>query len=282
MSSFTANQMYNVVTENELAEVLSHYSSDFVYSIVDNALRNRFNTVINAVSIPNVVSAWEQNFKYIETIYGSDSKEKVHYVRNETYREIIDTICKEFDLTFTIDDTVDLFSAAYHLYDFFISNFATNIVQFFSNFIYKERSNIYDALNLAELKKNKDGSTAHSKKTYKDIKIAIIYANIDTVINYVCSMDIPFHSIIGLICGNNSELRNYYLSIISANQDFFKRAFASIFSSEYRVDAITAIRFQIHAILKSLDQVLTTSDVFNIENAEEGEVVEDETEEDIE
>lgn len=279
MSSFTANQMYNVVTENELAEVLSHYSSDFVYSIVDNAIRNRFNTIINATAIPNVVAAWEQNFKYIESIYGSDSKEKVRYVRNETYREIIDTICREFGLSFTIDDSIDLFSAAYHLYDFFISKFATNIVQFFSSFIYKERSNIYDALGLAELKKNKDGSTTHAKKTYKDIKIAIIYANIDTVINYVCSLDIPFHSIIGMVCGSNSELRNYYLSIVSADQEFFKRAFASIFTSEYRVDAITAIRFEIHSILKSLDQVLTTTDVFNIGDED---VVEDNTEEEAE
>ena len=96
MSGFNANsQMYNIVSENELAEVLSHYSSEFIFSIVDNAMKARYNNVPIA-TIPNVVGAWEQNFKAIIETYGSESSMEVLNVRNETYREIISCICREF------------------------------------------------------------------------------------------------------------------------------------------------------------------------------------------
>ena len=67
MSSFnaTANtQAYSVATENELSEVLSHYSSEFVFSVVDMAMKKRFEE-LPLSTVPNAVSAWEQNFKTI-------------------------------------------------------------------------------------------------------------------------------------------------------------------------------------------------------------------------
>ena len=107
MSSFTANAMaYNVTTENELAEVLSHYNSDFVFSVVDDAMKKRFQSV-PIIAMPNVVAAWEQNFKAIIAQYGESATGEVSRVRDETYREIIDSICKEFSLNFTVDETVD-------------------------------------------------------------------------------------------------------------------------------------------------------------------------------
>ena len=163
MSSFNANsQAYNITTENELAEVLSHYSSEFVFSIIDEALKSRFLSV-PVVAMPNVVAAWEQNFKAIQAQYGAESQNEVLRVRNETYREIVDTICKEFKLNFTIDDSIDIYSAALHLYDLMVCNFTSNMISFFANFIYKERSNLYDSLGFSEMKKNIDCSTIYGK-----------------------------------------------------------------------------------------------------------------------
>ena len=224
MSSFNANsQAFNVATENELAEVLSHYNSEFIFTVVDNAMKSRF-LELPITSMPNVVGAWEQNFKAIIAQYGEGSTSEVFRVRNETYREIIGTICKEFGLNFTIDDSVDLYSAAFHLYNLFVCGFAENLTNFFANFIYKERSTIYESMELSELKKNKDSSTAYGKKIYKDIKLAIINANIDKVIAEICAMDFPFYSVIIIflcintsccfpcrICFNSSFFKSYIL-----------------------------------------------------------------------
>ena len=266
MSSFNANsQAYNVVTENELAEVLSHYESEFVFSVIDEAMKTRF-LEVPIVAKPNVVGAWEQNFKAIRAQYGSDSNSEVLRVRSETYKEIVDTICKEFDLLFTIDDNVDIYSAAYHLYELLVCKFTDNMTSFFANFIYKERSNLYESLRLAEMKKNKDSSTIYGKKIYKDVKLAIINANIDMVIKEICSMDIPFYTIIGTICGNNSELKKYYLSIVSANQDFFQKAYVSVLNSDIRPDIITSIRFKLQEIAVAHEQTVPVSEIESFTN----------------
>lgn len=254
MSSFTANAMaYNVATENELAEVLSHYSSDFVFSVVDDAMKKRFQSV-PIIAMPNVVGAWEQNFKAIIAQYGETSINEVSRVRDETYREIIDIICKEFGLNFTVDDTVDLYSAAFHLYNFLVSGFIDNMTSFFANYIYRERSNIYEALRLADNKKNKDSSTIYSKKVFKDTRLALINANIDIVIQYVCSMDIPFYIIVQTIFGFNSEMSKYFTTIVSsASNNFFNTVYFPVLNCDIRPEVITGIRLRIHDFAKIND-----------------------------
>ena len=264
MSSFNANsQVFNVATENELAVVLSHYSDQFVFTVIKDAIEYRFERV-PIVGLPNVVAAWEQNFKAIVAQYGNI--EEVNRVRNETYRQIIDIICKEFGLEFTIDDSIDLYSAAYHLYDFLVSNFTNNMVTLFANFIYKERANLYESLNLSNLKKNRDSSTIYGKKIYKDIKLAVINANIDMVISEVCAMDMPLYNIIGIVYGNNSELKRYLISIISAGPDFFNKAYVSVLNSDIRPDMITNIRFKLQEIAMSHDQASSDIDVIASNN----------------
>lgn len=261
MSSFNANaQTFNVLTENELAEALSHYNSEFIFSIVDEAMKSRFVNVPIA-SVPNVVGAWEQNFKAIISMYGSESHSMVYQVRSDTYDEIIEMICKEFGLNFTIDDSIDKYSAAFHLYNLLVCNFTDNMITFFANFIYKERSNLYENLGLSELKKNKDSSTIYGKKVYKDIKLAIINANIDRVITEICGMEIPFYTIISLICGPNSELKKYYLSIISAGPDFFQKTYVPVLNSDIRPDIITGIRFKLQELVVAHDQAINNSEV---------------------
>lgn len=257
MSSFNASantQAFSVATENELSEVLSHYSSEFIYSIIEKAMKSRFEGM-PIVAMPNVVGAWEQNFKAIIAQYGEASTGEVYRVRYETYQEIIKTICKEFGLYFTIDDSVDLYSAAFHLYELFVSRFTDNMTAFFANYIFKERASIYDSLGLAELKKNKDSSTIYGKKVFKDIKLAIINANIDMVISQISAMDFPFYSIIMSIYGSNSEMAKYILTIVSADNDFFDRAYMSILNSDIRPEIITNIRFKLQELAKINDQM---------------------------
>ena len=149
-------------TENELAIVLSHYESDYVYDIVKSQIQSTANSSFIALP-PNVVGAWEQNFKAIMDQYGAEGSTKIQEVRQETYREIIDIICESYGLNFTISD-VDMYSAAYALYDFFVCNFSNHMVDTFSNYIYREKNNLYDAMGLADLKKNKDSGTIYGKK----------------------------------------------------------------------------------------------------------------------
>lgn len=263
MSSFNANLMeYNIITENELAQILSQYDTNYVFSVVDDALKSRFLSVPIVSTRPNAVSAWEQNFKALQAYYGSEGNSQISSVRQDTYMEIIDTICKEFGLEFTTDETVDIYSAALYLYDFLVCRFSENMINFFTNYIYKERNTIFNALDMADLKKNKDSSTIYSKKIYKDNKLAIINANIDTVMNYICTIDIPFDTVIYNVFGMNSDLANYILNIISSiDNDFFIRAYGSLLNTDIRSEIITAVRIKLKDVATSHEMANDINDI---------------------
>lgn len=247
-------------TENELAVVLSNYNSNFVYDIVhyqiDRAISGEANTINTP---PNVVGAWEQNFKAIMDQYGAEGSVKIQEVRQETYNEIIEIICNAFGLNFTISD-VDIYSAAYTLYDFFVCNYSKNIIAFYSKYIYKERSSIYDSMGLSEMKKNKDSSTIYGKRMYKDIKLAVINANITKIIeNINGAMEFDFASIVNTIIDDKNYAR-YVLSLVADNGNIFSNFIVNTVKNNM-AEYITGIRFMIQELAISHDQIIYTNTV---------------------
>ena len=260
------SSLYNVISENQLTEILSHYETDFVMSVLDNAIQSRFNP--NAVlRQPNVVAAWEQNFKQYLADFDEigDGKAKIYQVREDTYKEIISRICREFNLSFTVDDNIDWYSAAFYLYDFFIANFNTNLISFFCNIIYRDRSDIYESMDLASFRKNKDSSTIYGKKTYKDIKLAVINANIEMVIGYICNMDISLTDILNLVYPQK-EFVYFLSSIISDNGDFFKNYYCTMLQNYIRPILLTEIRLSIQNM--AIEREVIDIDSINNTNAE--------------
>ena len=257
--------LYSAQVEGSLAEMLSHFESTFVFSVLDVNMKKRFEFGQTISSNPNIVNAWEENFNFIIGAYGPESVQEVTRVRNETYQEIIDTICKEFGLNFTIDD-VDLYSSASILCDFLVNGFTKNLVTFFTTYIYRERNNLYDSLNLSPLKKNKDSSTIYAKKMYKDIKLAVISANIDTVVHAICGMDIPYDVIVSTIYGANSPIARHILSITSTSLEFFSKVYGSVLNSEVRAEILTSIRLGLQNIIMSNE---SQSDSIDEDDSEE-------------
>lgn len=242
-------------TENELAIVLSHYDSRFVYDIVNDQIqRNREGGAAVIATPPNVVAAWEQNFKAIMDQYGAEGSVKIQEVRQETYKEIIDIICQAFNLNFTVAD-IDIYSAAYNLYDFFVCNLQQNTTKFFSKYIYKERTSIYEGMGLSELKKNKDSSTVYGKRMYKDIKLAVINANITKIIDNICKgMEFDFPSVIGSIVEDRNMSR-YLINIVSDKGNFFQQTMVPLVMNNF-AEFVTAIRLMIQELAISHDQII--------------------------
>lgn len=241
--------LFNIVSEGELSEVLSHYDTEYVLNIVQNAFQNRYNAN-SVIPMPNVVAAWEQNFKQLMAYYNyNEFTSRIQDVRNETYKEIISAICNEFNLNFTIDDEIDLYSAAFYLYDFFVSNFNSYLISFFSNYIYKERAEIYETMGLAEQRKNKDTSTTYGKRLYKDIKLAVINANIYTVVTNLFGMDISLDSILLTVLPR--EHAQYIGSLVSSKGEFYRTFYGSVMNSPIRSVLLTEIRFGLQNLAKA-------------------------------
>lgn len=264
MNVGNGGHLFNVINENQLTSILSHYNTEYVLSIVDVALSYRLNT--NAIlQQPNVVAAWEQNFKQLLDDFedSPDSIVKIKEVREGTYKEIIERICREFHLNFTIDENVDWYSAAYYLYDFFVCNFNSNLVMFYSKYIYNEKGELYQALNLEELRKNKDTSTQYGKRVFKDIKLAIINANIDYVITNLFGIDINLANIFELVYSNNIELVKYLCSLITQQDDFYRNFYVATMQSAMKPILLTEIRFAIQS------QAIASGNIDDTENETE-------------
>lgn len=246
------NRYYEMGTENELATILSHYDTNFVYDAINFQVNRVRNTAYNLTPIPNIVGAWEQNFKSIIEQFGAEGMAQIQDVRQETYREVINIICNAYGLNFTIAD-VDPYTAAYALYDIFVCNMSAIIINFFAKYIYKERNAIYDSMGLSEFKKNKDSSTIYGKKVYKDIKLAVINANIIRVIDNICgSMEFDYTTFM-MSAIENKESVNFILTITGDQGNFFAQNIIPMVKMNY-AEYITGIRFQIQDLAIAHEQ----------------------------
>lgn len=251
----TNSERFNIVSENELTEVLAHFNTEFVMSIIDNAIQGRFNPTAYMQN-PNVVDAWDTNFKQIISYYGSqEMQERVQALRSDTYAEIIKRICTYHSMNFTVD-SVDLYSAAHYLYQFFVSNFLYYMDTFFAQFIVTEADSLYDAMDLGSLKKNKDTSTIYAKKVFRNPKLAIISANIDQVVNYISGMDITFPQIL-YKCGLTKQEADYIMTLVSDQDNFFRNHYVRTIMNDYvKPIRLNSIRFIIRNISDSSDEIL--------------------------
>lgn len=245
MSNFVGNMnTYNICTENEISVILSHFHPEYVFDIIRNNIANRFK--YSQLSMPNIVGSFEQYFKQLKTTYveNQDAIKEIEDKRLEIYREILSILCSEFRIRFNYNDIQDLYSAAYYMYSFLVSDFNNNLISFFTNFIIKERNGIYDSLNLAELKKNKDNSTIYMKKIYKNTKLAIINSNLDLVIDNICAYNIDLSILLNNIYADKNIVKFLECAIIPVD-DFFKSIYIPVIQSPLKPMLLTDIRMDI-------------------------------------
>lgn len=228
MGNFSINGLNQMATENEVATVLSHFNSNYIYDVITDKLNGRFN-INMAMQNANVIVAFDQLFKDLQSKYPSDVQ-NIEGVRLETYREMVDFICNFYGIQYSLPavgqgPAVDYFTVAYYLYDFLVSNFFAYISTFYARYIYTNRDQIYDCMGLDAFKKNKDSSTQYGKKVFNDPKVAIISANIMGVVKNLKGFDITVENILSIIYGNVNIVNMMSGILNNIPTDFFKTYF---------------------------------------------------------
>ena len=184
---------YRINNEYNISEILAHFGSEYAMHALEDKLEHIDYT--SSLIEPNFVSAYENKFKLMEEEFPGDSQ-NIRSVREEVYQEIIKILCNKFNLSFnTVDDTIDLYTAAYYLYDFLVCNRNNIMVNFFTAFIVNNKDTVYNILTPEDIKKNKDSSSAYSKRVYADNKYIAISSNIPKIINYISTFDIRLSNI---------------------------------------------------------------------------------------
>jgi hypothetical protein len=244
MSFATQNMSnYTIHQENEALKVVSHLNEMSIIDIVKQDFMQRYDFSL-VLPINNLPSIIEQTFKQTEDTY-PESVQDLENRKNELYRVILDNVAQLCNVVFDEVDDSSLYSFTYYAYDFLISNFKPYLISFFTNFIIKEKNNIYINMNLSMYKKEKNSSTKYGKSMYTNTKLAIISAYLDLVINNMSTFDIDLETILSNVYPNNSIIT--LLGNIHPINNFYTDNYISLVNTPLlRQSIVSNIRFALH------------------------------------
>lgn len=231
MSGFIAdNSTYNIATDYSMAVILSHFNQEYIYSTIKNWIDMKYIEPMPLIN--NVIMGYNENFKQLLYTYQNDiDRQQILDVRNRVYTDIINLLCKEFNLEYNASeiDQSDLYTPAFYMFRLLVSEFTENAKMFFVNFILKEKNNIYESFNLKQFKKDKDAVTIYNKKKIKNSKLAIITSRLNYVIDNICVLDISFEDYLNYVY-QDKNIVAYLLNLIAPKNDFFKTYVTPLFA----------------------------------------------------
>lgn len=234
---------YNIATEGQLAVILSNIDNELKLEIIRDIIKRRPDDYdLNPKY--NIPSELEMDFKRLLINY-SFEKDLINNTRDELYNDIINCISKCSGLKFNEEESQDIYSSAFYIYDFLISHFIQYFIRFFINYITKNKNDLYYNLTtIPDIKKNKDSSTVYNKKIYKNNKLSLIAANLETVINIICGSEITFEEILNNVYSQNNIIR-LLSNELSPVVDFFDTMYKPLFKSSIRPLLLTNIRLNL-------------------------------------
>ena len=244
MSGFLMNSNeYEIQANNQIAVLLSELDSDYVMNVIEDTLNQIF-IQFDIIPRPNIVQSFETTFKELYTIYPTDI-DNINALRIETYQTIIRFICDKFSLRFVQTDTVDLYTLAYYMYDFFVAKLNIYIVAFYVRLLLAEKDNIIHTLQLEETKKT-DPSVVYNKIAFNnDETLSLIATHIPNILQQLAnSMQVTDHIVYSYIYGQQTEIINILESSIVSNIPLFQRFNELLFNNALYGPIITYIRLQ--------------------------------------
>lgn len=240
------DKAYYLQAEGEVSTILSNFSTDFVFDVTDDLMRQRF-TSFTTIPKNNFVKELEIGFKDLINTYPGDV-ENIRLVRMNTYKEILSRISRNAGITFHYDADTDLYYLAYLVFDLFITNYNNYVFRFLYNYIINQKEYIYQALNLSKSKKSKDISTIYNKEKYEDQKLGIINANLDQCIGFISALDFNSETMLSYIFNTTEEIHNvnYLLKYMDSEINLFEVLVQPLLKNDFIYPSLsTAIKLEI-------------------------------------
>ena len=243
--SIAGTQLYEISNEYNVTDILAHFDSNYIFDIIEDKLENISFATSQVES--NIVASFENNFKDMNDRFPGDSQ-NIRNIREQVYRDIIKILTAKFNLQFNmVDDTIDLYTAAYYLYDFLVCHRNIIMVNFFTAFIINNKESLCATLNMEDFRKGKDSAAAYGKRVYQDNKFAIISANMSAVINYISTLDI---ALINIFQSTYKDLKlvQFLDNAFADKGNFFKDFYCSILNKPEELPIIiTNIRLALQS-----------------------------------
>lgn len=238
----SANRDYEILTDGDLANILYYFQPEYVIDAVNGNLNNIFRPF--NMNMSNIVSSYEINFNArLEQYPGA--AEEINKARTEAYNTIIKTICNYFNIMINTESSSDIYTVAYYLYEFFISNFTHNLILFFSSFMMNEKDNLVNYfISNGQIKKS--NTSAYVKKLVMDQNLGLLLYNTGTILSGLVSQDISINDIIDFVYGKNTDTAILLNNTVLDRGDFYKSFFCKyIIDQNTFPTLVTMIRLDI-------------------------------------
>ncbi len=253
------NYTGSIDTDMAIGSILSNFESSWVIHTVQDSLNMRFRPF--SEPMPNFVDITNRQFAAILDA-SPDYRDQVTFTRDETFREIVNTICEYYNLAFLDLETIgsgELFGIAHTMYDIFIARFTDYMVDFYISYIINNMDSIYAYLVADEtIKKLREKDMP--VKSYIDPKFQLIHANLNKVILNTASYDIPLDTLLTFFVDPNSAVRLGML--LSDRGDIYKNYYAIYLQDQrYMAELLTCIKLKLQA---------RTQEAYDINRGESG------------
>jgi len=245
----------SIDTDAGIAAILSNFNSDYITHVVTDSLSMRFRPYED--EMPNFVDILERQFAGVYT-HAADYQNEVSNVRLETYREIINIICRFYNLQFNGDlDSMDVdqvYGFTRTLYEIFISRFTQNMINFFVSYVVYNADSIYDMLIKSPDSKKPKEIIGYDTSNYIDPKYLVIHANINSVIFNMTSYDIPMNQLLTII--TNPQTAVTLCNNLTDLGDLYKYYYASfILDPKSKADMLTCIKLALQAKTQEINKI---------------------------
>lgn len=236
-----STELYRISNEFNITRLLNNFDSQYIFDIIEDKLENIDYSATLLDS--NIVASFEENFKMMIDQFPGDGQ-NIKMIREQTYTEIINILCNKFNLRFnSADDTIDLYTAAFYLYEFLVCNRNSIMINFFVSFIINNKEALYDFINTTE--SNVDSSVVYNRHVFDDYKYALISTKLEKIINYISNLDITLLNIFQSTY-INQQLVMFLDNAFADMANFFKDQYCSILDSpEIMPIIITNIRLEL-------------------------------------
>ena len=244
----------NINIDNQLAGILSQFNDDYIMDIIDDSLENRFR--LYDLPMPNIVNSYEMIFKQLTNGFSSNVND-IAETRTRVYRNIITKICEYYNLQFNDNSETDYFSAAYWLYDFLISRFTQNLINFYSLYLVNERESLDLNMGLSQMRRENDTVYSYSKRIFKDPKLAAVHANLEYVIDQMSAFDIDLWTILTYGYMSNPNLAQYIYGLVTDTGNFYKDQYVEAINSQDNdpADILMHIKMEIQQLGSQMEPV---------------------------
>lgn len=261
-NKYNENQMINTIeTDQALYDILSNFSDDYINAMVRESLEPhvKFRPFNNR--LPDLPKTLNLQFQAIKDHYTGDSEELIEQKMYDCYMQIVQMICDAYNLNLNINaiSKENLYPLTFYMYQIFVTEFTNRMIDMYIDYIISNSNSI--VANIPDDRKAIRSN--YTKKIFDDktkVNYMIIYENMNTVIDILSGLDVPFYQL--LVKLSDEQSADFLSRFLTDNGDCYKYHFAPYLYSEDTKAAMTSI-LQLRIMNEALDH---PGSIFNPEN----------------